>query len=535
MGAELPRKANQVVRQVKRQPQPAVLQIEVQRLGMVLGDALLAPAPDLAGQGARHVLRQAQRLAHVPHGAAGAKTHDGCAQRGAVTAVMVIDPLDHFLPPVVLEVHVYVRRLPAGSRYEALEQQVGLCRVQASDAQHVANGGVGGATPPLAQDVTAAGKADDAVDGQEVRCILKLRDQVQLVPQLIENFVWNASGIAPCRTVPGHPLQGLLRRKLGVPDLVRILVAQVAEIEPAASHQFQGAFHGVGVAGEQPGHLGGGLQVPVGMAFPPEPGGVNGGALADAGDDILQDAALRHVIQHVAGGDHRRPGGPAQFCQAIQPGCIAGPPPHRPGQVGAARRVGAQPGKLPGQGGIVGRHQHQQQPGIGRRHVVPSQVAAALVARPPPGPRPAQRQQPAQPSPCLTVPRKGQQRGTRHARRFRPQVQAAAGNQPHAGFLRAFPCLHDAGDRVAVGDAQRRNAQFLGLAEQLVRMAGAAQEGVVARDLQLGIAARTAHAGTTPACRLPGPRRRPGGTARSACPPHPRHGNNPAPPKPPHP
>ena len=45
----------------------------------------------------------------------------------------------------------------------------------------------------------------------------------------------------------------------------------------------------------------------VGVALAPEAGLVDRNAFADAGDDILQDAALGTVEQHVVGRDGRDP------------------------------------------------------------------------------------------------------------------------------------------------------------------------------------------------------------------------------------
>jgi len=46
----------------------------------------------------------------------------------------------------------------------------------------------------------------------------------------------------------------------------------------------------------------------------------------------------------------------------------------------------------------------------------------------------------------------------------------------------------DAGQGVAVGDGERRQAERLGGGQQLLDVAGAAQEGVVGGDLQLDVA-----------------------------------------------
>ena len=108
--------ADQLAGQVQGQAQARV----VRGRGRVprhacLGDAVVRPAPDLAGQGAGHVLGQAQRLADLAHRAAGAVADDHGGQRGAVVAVGLVDPLDHLLAPLVLEIDVDVGRLVARS------------------------------------------------------------------------------------------------------------------------------------------------------------------------------------------------------------------------------------------------------------------------------------------------------------------------------------------------------------------------------------------------------------------------------------
>ena len=63
-----------------------------------------------------HVLGQAQRLADLAHRAAGAVAADHRGQRGMVVAVGLVDPLDHLLAPLMLEIDVDVGRLVAARR-----------------------------------------------------------------------------------------------------------------------------------------------------------------------------------------------------------------------------------------------------------------------------------------------------------------------------------------------------------------------------------------------------------------------------------
>ena len=475
--AEVAGEADQLAGEVERQAQAAVAEVQVQGFGMLGFDAFVAPAPDLAGQRAGHVFGQAQRLAHFAHGAASAVADHGGAQSGAVAAVVVVHPLDHAFALLMLEVHVDVGGFVALGGDEALEQQPAAGGVDAGDAQHVADGGIGGGAAALAQDVLAAGVADDAVHRQEIGGVPKLLDQAQLVAQLGCHRVRDGLRVAPGGAFPGQPLQGLLRGQGRVFDLVGVLIAQVGEVEAAPAGEFDGAGDGVRVAGEQPGHVLGRLQVPVGVALPPEPGGIDGAAFPDAGHHVLQDAPLRMVEQHVAGGDERGAGLPAHLREPVQANGVPRPAADGAGEVGASGRVLVQPRELLGQAriGLV-RQQDMQQPIPARSQVVPGQRAAALA-----GAGFSEGEQAAQPGPGRAVRGVGEQGGPVR------QVQPASSHQAHAGDPRCPPGGHDAGDGVMVGDAEGVDAIGGCLGEQLLRMAGAAEEGVVGRGLQFGV------------------------------------------------
>ena len=109
-------------------------------------------APFPSGQPRRHVLGQAQRLADLADGAAGAVVDDGRAQARAVAAVFGVDVLDHLLAPLVLEIDVDVGRLVAVLADEALEEQVVVRGIDRGDAEDEAHRAVGGRTASLAQD-----------------------------------------------------------------------------------------------------------------------------------------------------------------------------------------------------------------------------------------------------------------------------------------------------------------------------------------------------------------------------------------------
>ena len=62
---QVTRRADQFARQLERQAQPPVAEIEVELLGVLRLDTFLRPAPDLAGQHLDQVLGQAERLADI--------------------------------------------------------------------------------------------------------------------------------------------------------------------------------------------------------------------------------------------------------------------------------------------------------------------------------------------------------------------------------------------------------------------------------------------------------------------------------------
>src|SRR5690606_17387101 len=97
--------------------------------------------------------------AQVAHRALGAIADDGGGERGALAAVLAVDVLDYLLAPLVLEIHVDVRRLVALFRDEALEQHLHARGIDLGNAEAVAHRGIGGRAAPLAQDALLASEA----------------------------------------------------------------------------------------------------------------------------------------------------------------------------------------------------------------------------------------------------------------------------------------------------------------------------------------------------------------------------------------
>ena len=154
------------------------------RLADVLIGGHVAPtAPDGARQGGGDVFSEAQRLAHLADGHARAVVDDRGDNGGALAGVAAIDVLHHLLPALMFEIDIDVGGLAALLRNEAGEQQllVVLGGIHRRDPQAEADTGIGRRSPPLAEDVLAAGPGDDVVDGEEVVGEAQLLDQVELV------------------------------------------------------------------------------------------------------------------------------------------------------------------------------------------------------------------------------------------------------------------------------------------------------------------------------------------------------------------
>src|SRR3546814_20688514 len=98
--------------------------------------------------------------------------NDGRGEAGMVAPVFLVDELDDFLAPLVLEIDVDVGRLVALHADEALEQKVDLSRVDGGNAEAVTDYGVGRRTASLAEDDLLLGEADDVVHRQEVSRIV---------------------------------------------------------------------------------------------------------------------------------------------------------------------------------------------------------------------------------------------------------------------------------------------------------------------------------------------------------------------------
>ncbi len=399
-----------------------------------------------------------------------------------VATVGVVDPLHDDLAPLVLEVHVDVRRLAPLFGDEALEQEVVSLGIDARDSEDVADGGVGGRPSALAEDVLAAREGDDRVHGQEVGGVVQGLDQPQFMAEDRLDLVRDALRIAPVRAAPGQGLQRRLRRQAGSLDLIGILVLQRLEGEAAAVGDFQGAGQGLRIFGEKAVHLLGWLQMPVGVALTAEAQLIDGAAVADAGDHVLQEPALGMVEQDVVGDDGQHTGLGGQVGEGVQTHGVARSPAQAKRQIhptGEGRLQAPQPLGTDFVGLIGDQDRDKTLGEVGQ--VLPIEIALGLACPPL-----AQRQQAAEPRIGQSVGRIDQHAGSIH------KVEPAADDQAYPGDLGRLVGADDAGDRVAIDDGHGLDPTQGGLVEEILARGGAAQEREVRGRLQLDIT-RAAH------------------------------------------
>jgi hypothetical protein len=163
MLGEMTRRANQRAGQVHGETQAPVVKIEIQILSMLFVNTLLRPAPDLGRQHLDEIFGQAERFADIAQRPLGSVADHGRAQRGMIAAIGIEHPLQDNLAPLMLEIDIDVGRFPPLLRNETLEQEVVALGVDGGDAEHIADGAIGGRAAALTKNVLAAGKPDDRV------------------------------------------------------------------------------------------------------------------------------------------------------------------------------------------------------------------------------------------------------------------------------------------------------------------------------------------------------------------------------------
>jgi len=413
---------------------------------------------------------------------------------GAVPAVAAVDILHHLLAPRMLEIDVDVGRLQPLLGNEALEQQVDLGRIDRGDIQHVADGRVRRRAPALAEDFLAARVKNDVVHGEKVMRVFQLSDQAQFLVQDLFGLGRDPHRESAVRAGPGQVFQMALRGLARRHRLVGILVFELVERKPDAAGKPQGFRDRLRHIAEQPRHFAGRLEMAFGIGFEPPADGVDGGLLADAGQDILQGTARRMMVQHLVGRQQRHAG---LGCDAMQPRQTAAvvaavkEARRQPDTVGAALPQPVQHLDRPGLLEAM-RQRQDEQLAFGKfQEVGELQMAFALfgaVAALAAG------EQLAEPAVSRAVARIDQD-VRRPVHEDEPRSDQQFRLVFDVGIRELLVGPHHAGQRVVVGNADGGKPQLAPLVHVIPRIRSAAQEREIRRDPDLRIGRHWRNAG----------------------------------------
>jgi len=485
---QMAREAHQARGIVEHAPGRRIGQIETGGLGLARRQIGRRPAPDRPGQRGLHILRQAEDLGRLAPRRTRPVVDDRRRQRRMFTPIGLVDEADHLLAPRMLEVDVDIRRLVAFGRDEAIEQQRRFLRIHLGNPETIADGGIGGRSSPLAEDAFRAGKADDAMDGEEIGLVAFFADQVQLVFQEVGDLLRNTLREPPGRTLIGQPAQRQSRR-LAADGLVGILMAEFVEgkIEPAEELRRRGDRLRIGT--KKPGHFPGFLQMPFGMGLQPEAGIGHRHMFANGRDHVGERLALRRVIEGIIAGDQRQRKCAPHLRDPAESEAIEAVIARNERKVEPAAERRHQPRKAGvivldlGIGGKAGHHRRHHQIRRPFDEIAFVERADTLLRT-----QITRAQHAAKVSPATPVHRIGGE--------FRRPVgkdQPCAGTEGQALDLRRRMQAHHPGHRIAIGKPKAGQADPGGCRHQFLRMRGSLQEGEIAAaaDFEEG---RRAHA-----------------------------------------
>ena len=234
--------------------------------------------------------------------------NDGGDDGRTVPAIAPVDILHHLLAPRMLEIDIDVGRLQPLLGNEAFEQQIDLGRIDGSDAEHVAHGGIGRRPSPLTQDVLTTCIMHDVVHGEKIMRVFEFGDEIELLTQSGAQRVINLAAETGLHTRPGQVFQMLLRGLARRHRLVGILIFELIERKRDAGGKPHGLRDRLRRVAKQPRHFICGLEMAFGIGLNALADRLDGRLLADAGEDILQGAARRMMVKHLIGRQQRHTG-----------------------------------------------------------------------------------------------------------------------------------------------------------------------------------------------------------------------------------
>jgi len=316
------------------------------------------------------------------------------------------------------------------------------------------------------------------VDGEEVGGEAQLADQLQLMGNLVTDLLRESIGIALLGAGPGEADQLFLRRAPVGHRIDRVFVAQLVEAEAAGLGDLDGAGDGIRAVAEQPRHLGGRLQVALGVGVQQEAGVVDGAVLADAGEHVLQWPALGRMGVHVVGGDQRNAARGGKIAQVRKSTGIVTTIKIIHREIKIFIEVISQFRKGLGEGrvGYRGRHGDDDLAVAVGADVAEHEVAFTL-----------RRAAAADGQQRRQSPVGGAVGGQHNELRPVGGGEAGADDEADAGLLRRHMGADHAGQGVTIGDRHRLEAEDGGGSDQLLGHRRPAQERERAGHLQFGI------------------------------------------------
>ena len=485
---EMPGKAHDVVGVREEVAHHRIAHVETGGRRLGFAEPGRGPAPGRPGKRVDRVVRKPDRLGHLAQRRARPVGHHRRGERGAAGTVLLVDVGDDLVATFVLEVDVDVRRLVALDGDEALEQMVDDVGPDIGDAEAEADNRIRRRSPPLAEDSPRAGKRDDVVDGEEVAGVVEFGDDGEFVADQPLDLLRHAAGIAQRRALPGEAFELRLRLQARLGRLVRVVVLELRQREAEALGEADRLGDRPRVAAEQPRHLGRSLEMAFGIGAERIARLRDPDVQADRGQHVLQLSAGWRVVEHVVDRHQRhagrigegRRGGDAEAVVAA----IARPDRDTDAAGEAVGEAAQQGERLVGGGGEI-RQDGERQAFPPVEEVGAPEVRSALFA--------AQigfGEHAAEMPPALAVLRIGEHVGCA-VRKRQPRSRMIG----EARLLRLQPGPDRAGDRVAVGEPERRQAELPGRDRQFLWRRGAAQEGEVRVHRELGIGGRV-HAKT---------------------------------------
>ncbi len=250
-------------------------------------------------------LRQAEGLAHLAHGRAGAVADEVGHHGRIIASIAVVNELDDFLATLVLDVEVDVGRLAALPGQEALEEKIHPHRVHGRDAEHETHGRVCSRAASLTQDPVVPAELHDLTHGQEVAVVVELANELELAFDLLAHLVRHAITVTLPRTGLRERAQAIGCRRTIRQALRGIAIADLRQRERASRRNLVTERDPTGIVRKQKLEGLWRAQRMLGVRANQSPRRGQGDAVTNAREHVLKITPGRRVVEDLVAGGHR--------------------------------------------------------------------------------------------------------------------------------------------------------------------------------------------------------------------------------------